>query len=787
MLLSPGAKLGPYQVLGSIGAGGVGEVYRARDTVLKRDVAIKILAGSYSRDPEKLRQFYQEAEAAAALNHPNILSIYQIGEQDGVPYIVTELLQGKTLRDYRGDNALPYPKALDYALQIAHGLAAAHAKRIVHRDLKPDNLFVTDDGRVKILDFGLAELIPVEISTDSEAPTAEHTVPPGKMIGTLRYMAPEQVRGQRADARSDIFAFGAILYEMLAGKRAFGGESFADTIGAIVKENPPPLCQTVADVPPGLERIVFHCLEKNPEQRFQSASDLAFALEELTETRTALRPAALASVPRRGPSRAVLIVLTVFAVVAVVLGLWRTRGAFHVGTEIRSIAVLPFENVSGDATQDYFVEGMTDELTTELANIGALRVVSRTSATRYKSSTKTLPEIAKELRVDGVIEGSVLRSNDTVRITTQLVEGRSDKQLWARSYSRQLSDVVQLQNELARDIADEIRIAVTPQERQRLASTHPVSPEVHEAYLKGRYHLNQGTETQLRLAKSYFEQAIEGDADYAPAYAGLADYYWLTNELPAQVAMPKGKEYALKAISLDENLADAHATLAAVKYYGDWDWAAADEEFRRAIELSPSSAEIHRMYAAFLSEMGKPDQALAEIRTALELDPVSVITNVSAGWAYYYARQYDRAIEQCRSGLELDAQSLSAHDCIGSAFLQKGLYTQALQEYESVVNASGDDPSRLASLGRAYALAGRKAEAQEIAVRLRNAGSRHYLPPYFLSLVYAALDSKEMAFSSLEQAYQQHDAYLPRLKVEPALDGLRSDPRFGDLLRRMNL
>ncbi|MBV8051435.1 MAG: protein kinase [Acidobacteriaceae bacterium] len=786
MLLSPGAKLGPYQVLGTIGAGGVGEVYRARDTVLKRDVAIKILAGSYLNDPEKLRQFYQEAEAAAALNHPNILSIYQIGEQDGVPYIVTELLQGKTLRDYRGDHALPYPKALDYALQIAHGLAAAHAKRIVHRDLKPDNLFVTDDGRVKILDFGLAELLPVEIPSDSEAPTAEHTVPSGKIIGTLRYMAPEQVRGQRADARSDIFAFGAILYEMLTGKRAFGGESFADTIGAIVKENPPPLSQSVADVPPGLERIVFRCLEKSPEQRFQSASDLAFALEELTDTRTALRPAAFASISRRG-SRALLIALTVVAFVAVVLGIWRSRGSLGSVAEIRSIAVLPFENVSGDASQDYFVEGMTDELTTELANIGALRVVSRTSAMRYKSSAKTLPEIARELRVDGVVEGSVLRSNGTVRITTQLVEARTDKQLWARSYSRQLSDIVRLQNELARDIADEIRIAVTPQERQRLANTQPVSPEVHESYLKGRYHLNQGTENQLRLAKSYFEQAIQDDANYAPAYAGLADYYWLTNELPPQVAIPKEKEYAQKAISLDENLADAHATFAAVKYYGDWDWAGADEEFKRAIELSPSNAEIHRMYAAFLSEMGRTDQALAEIRTALEFDPVSVITNVSAGWAYYYARQYDRALEECRSGLELDAQSLSAHDCIGSAFLEKGLYSQALQEYQSLVTASGDDPSRLASLGRAYALIGRKADAQDIASKLKTAGSQRYLPPYFLGLVYTALDDKEMAFSSLEHAYQQHDAYLPRLKVEPALDRLRADPRFNNLLHRMNL
>ncbi|HXY16260.1 MAG TPA: protein kinase [Terriglobales bacterium] len=788
MLLSPGAKLGPYEVLANIGAGGVGEVYRARDTLLKRDVAIKILAGTYSHDPEKLRQFYQEAEAAAALNHPNILSIYQIGEQDGVPYIVTELLQGKTLRDYRGNNPLPYPKALDYALQIGHGLAAAHAKRIVHRDLKPDNLFVTDDGHVKILDFGLAELLPAEIPTNAETPTAENTVPSGKMMGTLRYMSPEQVRGQRADARSDIFAFGAILYEMLAGKRAFAGETFADTIGAIVKENPPSLSQLVPDIPPGLERIVFRCLEKNPVQRFQSASDLAFALEELTETRAAMQPLPSLHVGMvsRVFSRTLWLLL---ALLATFIGLrfWFSRASFQPGTAIRSIAVLPFQNVSGDSSQDYFVEGMTDELTTELASIGALRVVSRTSAMRYKSATKTLPEIADELHVDGVIEGSVLRSAGTVRITTQLVDARTDKQLWARSYSRELKDVVQLQNELARDITEEIRIVVTPQERQRLTSSHVVSPEVHEAYLKGRYHLNQGTEDHLRLAKTYFEQAVKQDPDYAAAYAGLADYYWLTNELPAQVAIPAEKEYALKALSLDDSLADAHATLAAVKYYGNWDWPGADQEFKRAIELSPNSAEIHRMYAGFLSEMGNHDHALSEIRTALQLDPISVITNVSAGWAYYYARQYDRALQQCRSSLELDAQSVSAHDCIGSASTEKGLYGQAVEEYQALVTSSGDDPSRLASLGRAYALAGRNSDARQVAAKLNNAAKEHYVPPYFLGLVYAALDDKDTAFMWLDQAYQQHDSYLPRLKVEPGLDSLRSDARFGDLLRRMNL
>ena len=790
MPFPPGAKLGSYVILATIGAGGMGEVYRARDTLLKRDVAIKVLAGWYSRDPEKLRQFQQEAEAAAALNHPNILSIYQIGDQDGVPYIVTELLQGQNLREHQGTVALPYQKALDYALQIAHGLAAAHAKRIVHRDLKPDNLFVTDDGRVKILDFGLAELMPVEPPSDANAPTAEYPVQAGKMLGTLRYMSPEQVRGQRADARSDIFAFGAILYEMFSGKRVFHGETHADVIGAILKENPPPLSQSAPDVPPGLERIIFRCLEKYPAQRFQSASDLAFALEALTDTRNAVQPLPVGPTPRAGGGRWPRMLWFLLPILALLLLGFRigwSYFSFRTSAEIRSIAVLPFENLSGNPAEDYFVEGMTDELTTELANIGALRVVSRTSSMHYKSTTKTLPEIATELRVDGVIEGSVLRSDQTVRITTQLVDAKTDKQLWARSYTRELKDVVQLQSELAHDIAEEIRITVTPGEQQRLASSRAVSPEVHEAYLKGRYHLNQGTEDQFRLAKGYFEQAVKMDPNYAPAYAGLADYYWLTNELPPRVAIPAEKEYALKALGLDDGLADAHATLAAVKYYGDWDWPGAEGEFKRAIELNPNSAEAHRMYSGFLSEMGSHDQALVEIRTARELDPISVITNVSAGWIFYYARQYDRAIEQCRNVLELDRQSISAHDCIGSAYLEKGSYEQALEEYRMAVTNSGNDPLRLASLGRAYAVAGRKTDAQEIATQLNNAAKTHYVPAYFLGIVYTSLGDKDTAFFWLQQAFQQHDSYLPRLKVEPALDPLRSDSRFAELLHRMNL
>ncbi|HYA25196.1 MAG TPA: protein kinase [Terriglobales bacterium] len=788
MPLPLGAKLGPYEIVGTLGAGGVGEVYRAHDTLLKRDVAIKVLAGSYSRDPEKLRQFQQEAEAAAALNHPNILSIYQIGEQDGVPYIVTELLQGKTLREYRGSVALPFQKVMDYARQIAHGLAAAHAKRVVHRDLKPDNLFVTDDGRVKILDFGLAELMPAELPSDANAPTAEQMAEPGKVIGTLRYMSPEQVRGQKADARSDIFAFGAILYEMLAGKRAFQGATYADVISAIIKENPPPLSQAVADIPPGLERIVFRCLEKNPAERFQSAADLAFALEALTDTQGTIRPpvVAMPSTSRSLWPRAVWLLAAAVGLL-MLTRFWPSRSSSPPSRAIRSIVVLPFQNVSGDPSQDYFVEGMTDELTTELANIGALQVVSRTSAMRYKAATKTLPQIAQELKVDGVIEGSVLRSGGTVRVTTQLVEAKSDKQLWARSYTRELKDVVLLQSELAHDIAEEIRITVTPQEQQRLATTRTVDPQAYEAYLKGRFYWNKETPEHLREAREYFEQAISIDPKYAPAYAGLADFYWATDELKPQEAMLLAKQNALKALDIDNELAEGHKTLAMVKFYADWDWAGAESEFRRALELNPNYSEGHRLYSVYLSELGRGDEALKEVQTAQRLDPLSLTAAVTVGWAYYYARQYDRAVELCRYVIELDSNFFQGHDCLGSAYLAKGSFAEAIAECQRSASGSGHASIREASLGRAYALAGKHAEARQILGELETASNHSYVPPYVFAMLYAALGEKDQAFAWLDKGYRDHDPYLVRLRVDDAVDPLRSDGRFSQLLQRIGL
>jgi tetratricopeptide (TPR) repeat protein len=408
---------------------------------------------------------------------------------------------------------------------------------------------------------------------------------------------------------------------------------------------------------------------------------------------------------------------------------------------------------------------------------------------QYKGVHKPLPQIAQELHVDGIIEGTVANfaQSKQVRITVQLVDAATDRDLWSQSYERDLGDVFVLQDEVARNVAHQIRVQLTPQEQVRLASSRAVNSEAHEAYLRGRYHWNKGTEEQLREAKKYFEQAAEIDPKYAPAYVGLADYYWATDELSPRVAYPKAKEYALKALALDDTLADAHTTLGAIHFYADWDWSASEKEFRRAIDLNPSRAEARQMYSIFLSTLGRADEAIAEIRTAQQLDPLALGPSVTAGWAFYYARQYDSAIAQCRKAMELEPHSISVHDCLGNSYLGEGDYEQAIAECRVVASRSGDDPLRLAGLGRAYALAGRRAEAQNVVTKMQAASKIHYVPPYFFAMVYAALNNNSQAFSWLEKAYNEHDPYLTRLKVDDAMDPLRSDPRFAKLRERMSL
>ncbi|HYA61973.1 MAG TPA: protein kinase [Candidatus Sulfotelmatobacter sp.] len=781
-----GVELSHYRILEEIGGGGMGVVYRARDAHLDREVAVKVLSPGTITDEAARKRLRKEALTLSKLNHPNIATVYDFDTQRGVDFLVMEYIPGITLSERLAAGPLPEKEVVRLGVQLSDGLAAAHERGVVHRDLKPGNLRLTSDGRLKILDFGIAKLWrPLTETAATESSLRSHSI-----SGTFPYMAPEQLAGEEADARTDIHGAGFVLYEMATGQRPFAEVQSGQLLGALMRKAPVPPTTLNPKVSAELERIIGKCVEKEPENRYQSAKELAIDLRRLGAPSTVAAP--VQKRERQSP-KLILVAGALFVAVFVTLFTlnvngWRDRLFGKTATpRIGSLAVLPLENLSGDSGQEYFADGMTEALITTLSQISALKVTSRTSVMHYKGTRKTVPQIAQELHVDAVLEGSVMRDANHLRVTAQLIHAPTDTHLWAESYERDLRDILAVQNEVAHAITSEINVKLTAQEQERLARTHPVNFAAHDAYFKARFHLQQGTEDQLREAKAYFEEAARIDSNYAPAYAGLADYYLLTDELSPQLAMPKAKEYVQKALALDDRLADAHVTLASIKSYGDWDWPGADKEFERAVKLSPSYAEAHRRYADFLSEMGRHDQALGEIRTAQELDPLSASTILDAGWAFYYGRKYNLAIEQCNKVLDLDPRSVSARDCIGSAHLATAAYDQAIAEYSAMLTSSGNDPVRLASLGCAYALAGKKLQAQKVVVQLNEASKIHYVPPYVLGLVHAALGENDKAFSWLEKAYEQHDSYLVRLRVEPLMDPLRPDPRFERLLHRMNL
>jgi eukaryotic-like serine/threonine-protein kinase len=778
-----GRTFSHYRIIEMIGAGGMGVVYRAHDEHLDRDVALKFLPPGALGDGDARKRFRTEALILAKLNHPNIATIHEFVTQDGTEFLVMEYLSGKSLAQERAGEAWPEKQLIVLSSQIAQALQEAHERGVIHRDLKPGNVMITPKGLAKVLDFGLAgHCRPV-----SETTTIDGRVEPRFVAGTEPYMAPEQLLGDSMDARTDVYGLGALMYQLATGQRPFRDEISARLTDAILHQPPVPVRSLNDAITPELERIIMKCLEKEPENRYQSAKELDVDLRRLQMPSSS--GMIVGSTPRKFSGRWKIAAAIVCVIVILTAAIWSgarhyNRGAMRSGPlQIQSVAVLPLENLSGDPEQDYFAEGMTEELITQLAQIGALRVISRTSVMPYQGSRKPLPQIARELGVDAVVEGSVMRSGDHVRINAKLIQASTGESLWAKAYDRNLTDVLNLQAEVARDIAQEIRVELTPQEQSRLSSSARVSPEAHDAYLKGRYHWSKDTEEQYRQAEKYFQQAIEIDPNYAASYSGLADYYWATNELAPQIAMPKAKEYAQKALAIDDSLSAAHTTLADVKFYADWDWAGAELEYKRAIQLNPNDAEAHRMYSVFLSAMGRADDALAEMRIVQNLDPLSVFT--SSGWAYYFARQFDRAIDQCQKTLELEPDDIGAHSCLGYSYLAKKDYAKAVAESKKAADLSKNEPLRMEGLGLAYGMAGQKDEARRLLAALQTQSKLRYVPPYFLATVYVGLGEKDQAFALLEKGYAERDPYLTYLKVEPALDPLRSDPRFQQLLQRV--
>lgn len=779
-----GQTLGHYRILEKVASGGMGVVYVARDEQLERDVAVKVLPSGTLGDETARRRFRHEATALAKLNHPHIEAVYDFGTQDGVDFLVMEYVPGKTLADRLSTGALPEKEIIELGIQIASALQQAHERGIVHRDLKPANIALTVRGYAKILDFGLAQLLrPVgegttELLSDSHA-----------AAGTLPYMPPEQLKGEPVDGRADIYTIGAVLYEMATGRRAFREELASRLIDAILHQPPVPPRALNPRISTELETIILKCLDKDPDRRYQSAKELLVDLRRVQHSSLGVPtppPRPLTRWKRFAYAMAAVLALAAVMIVSNFAG-WRDRLLGRPrAPQIRLLAVLPFENLSGNSEQDYFADGMTEALITDLGQIQALRVISRTSVMKYRAARKPLADIARELHVDGIIEGSVSRSQNLVLVTARLVYGPTDTLLWSKTYQRDPQNVLVMQGEVAGAIVHEIDVTLTPQERERLARGQPINPAAHEAYLKGRY-LTKGTSSQQRRAREYFEEAISIDPNYAPAYAGLADYYLAAEHLRPLVSMPQARQFAQKAIDLSPDLAEGHMELALIHFFADWDWKAADREFRLAIELYPSDAEAHRTNSYYLAALGRTQEADAESLKAQQLDPLSIWTQITAGYVFYFNREYDRAVEKCQEVVEWDTNLAGGYDCLATSYLAKGLYEQAIVAAQKSSSLSDNDSTRLVGLGRACALAGRKTDALAVLEQLRQASSRIYVPPYFFAVIYASLGQKEESFTWLHKALREHDRYLAWLKVDTAIDPLRGDPRFQELLHHVGL
>jgi eukaryotic-like serine/threonine-protein kinase len=785
---SIGQILGHYRIVEQIGAGGMGVVYLAHDEQLDRDVALKMLPAGTLADEATRTRFRKEALALAKLDHPNVATIHEFGSQNGVDFLVTAYVPGITLDTKIHSGALPEAEVISLGIQLAAGLAAAHEQGVIHRDLKPGNLRLTPDGRLKILDFGLARLIEPE---GDDTLTATLSKSQG-VTGTLPYMAPEQLRGQKADFRTDIWAAGAVLYEMATGERPFKEQTAPALAADIIHKAPPAPRSLKPDMSPGLEAIIRRCLEKEPEKRYQSANQLAIDLRRPQTAGADATSVTTAKFPRRRRRGLIAAGGAVFCMLALLFALnvggWRERLLRGIARgRIESLAVLPLQNLSRAPDQDYFADGMTEELTTELAQIGGLRVISRTSMMRYKGTQKTLADIAKELGVDAVIEGSVDRSGDEVRISAQLINARTDSHLWARSYRRNLRDILAMQSEVARAIAGEIRVQLTPQEQARLGRLRAVNPAAYEAYLKGRYHWNFHTSDELQKAIAEYQRAIQLDPSYALAYVGLSEAYHilpLNADAAAQEVLPKAKDAALKALELDPQLSDGHVALAFTLGQYDWDWAGAEREYKRAIELSPNNSVARTYYSRMLTLLSRRSEAIAEAERARELDPMSMTASLLLGEAYSYDRQYDRAAQELAQGLEMNPKFWPLHFFLGQVYEQQGRYADALAE---LTKAEGPTLEATSQIGHVYAISGKRAKAEQVLKDLTTRSKQRYVSPVYIARIYAGLGQKDQALEWLEKGYAVRDSHMEIIAVEPTFESLRSDSRFINLLRRLNL
>lgn len=844
-----GRHIGFYQIISQLGTGGMGEVYLAEDTRLGRKVALKILPSFFTINEQRLQRFQQEARTASALNHPNIITIFDIGEADSIHFIATEYIDGQTLRQAMARRILRLSDVLDVAIQIASALEAAHAAGIAHRDIKPENIMLRSDGYVKVLDFGLAKLTEQQTSGDAAAPAIENVrTDPGTRMGTANYMSPEQARGREVDARSDIFSFGVVLYEMITRRKPFRGETVSHVLVSILEKDPPPLSQYQAETPAELQRIVSKALRKDRQERYQAIREMLVDLKDLkqelaiqirlersappesedeatniygdeqttdhvshqTEKVADARPTLIAEIipgeatvdkksvaieeleeRKTGAERKRRIIARWAIVCVAVVGLiiaayYLLRDREEPASQVKSIAVLPFKPLATDSRDEYLEMGMAETLISRLSKLRQITVRPVSAVSKYTGLQQDAVEAGRELRTQYVLDGSVQKLGDSLRVTVRLLETKDGRLIWSEQFDEKAADIFKVQDSISERVAKDLAVRITESERQRLRKHSTESAEAYELYLKGRAYLNEANPESGYKAHDSFSHAIALDPNYARAYAGLSDVFNMASDnfLAPSFALPKAKEYALKALEADESLDEAHLSIAQAKWWGDWDKQGAEAEYKRTLELNPNYAAAHLAYGRFLTQQSRFEEAIGQLKIAQELDPQSVWIRYETGWIYYCGRQYDRAIDLYREALSLDMNSAQTHRRIGLAFAQVGMLEESMAEIRKALEIR-EDPAYYSDLGWLYAKLGKKSEVQNALNKLQEMSKRRYISPYYVAKIYAGLGDKERVFQFLEKAYEAHSDRLLDIQTDPVFDAFRMEPRFSNLIRRL--